>query len=475
MEDNVEFYNKLYEILATLQYNSERREILENVLRIFLVKKDSDIDITAEARKKYAEKEEQIKIEKIRNELISRSEWFKQEYLLLSNISHEYIPEYVIQKFSPFAKEFEEAYGFDMNTLWKFAFKIWEYVEFKKYMTRFTGEVYKFRSKKEYADLGFIAIPSKTYIEKWKNIANLSISEIERILSGIMSINEVKEVLRILSISLNKLPEDYEMLRFSSTPLLQIDKNTLVLLTPWYLTRALPSIYESLFKKCKSYLESKGKSFEKLSQNTLKALPFEALAFNVYYGNNFETDAIISFKKSHWITEISSHPLSLKSLQGNISAIDRDLRNTIKKCMVQGRRCLEHLNEISFCLSKNAKTKGILIIVDGVYPQLNMNTFINFFKEKIPIYVINWFDLRVLIDQPEIENFENFLLWRTQQPMPVVSFDEKDYWAFYFDYYEQDNEMKKSFETMKEKYLGCFYISYRFNKKDYLEKLAVGD
>jgi hypothetical protein len=59
--------------------------------------------------------------------------------------------------------------------------------------------------------------------------------------------------------------------------------------------------------------------------------------------------------------------------------------------------------------------------------------------------------------------------------MPVVSFDEKDYWAFYFDHYEQDNEMKKSFETMKEKYLRCFYISYRFNKKDYLEKLAVGD
>jgi hypothetical protein len=64
MEDNVEFYNKLYEILATLQYNSERKEILENVLRIFLVKKDLDINITAEARKKYAEKKEQIKIEK---------------------------------------------------------------------------------------------------------------------------------------------------------------------------------------------------------------------------------------------------------------------------------------------------------------------------------------------------------------------------------------------------------------------------
>jgi hypothetical protein len=51
METNLEFYDKLYEILASLQYNSERRKILEDVLRNYLVERNSNIDIVTEARK----------------------------------------------------------------------------------------------------------------------------------------------------------------------------------------------------------------------------------------------------------------------------------------------------------------------------------------------------------------------------------------------------------------------------------------
>lgn len=474
METNLEFYDKLYEILASIQYNSERRKILEDVLRNYLVERNSNIDIAAEARKS-STKELGIKD---KNEPL-KSRLFGQECLLLSNIPHQYIPEYIIQKFSRCSIEFEKIYGFNIDTLWIFAFKLLEYIEFKKNMIHFIDESYIFKSKNEYADVGFMAIPSKTYIEKWRNIITVSLSEIERLFSGVLSIKEIELILQLLSIDIGNLHQDAEHIRFPSTPLFKINDDTVILLTPWYLTRALPSIYESLFKKCKCYLNSKGKTFEKLAQHSLKTLPFKTLTFNAYYGNGFETDAIIAFKKSFWTVEVSSHPPSLKSLKGDIISINKDLKKTIKKCILQGKRCLEHTDDLHLTyFSKNAKTKGILIIVDGTYPQLNMsnmNMVVSFFEEKIPVYIINWFDLRTLLDQPEIEKFEDFLAWRTQQPMPVVCFDEKDYWGFYFDRYEKETKVKQAFETMKENHNILFYISYRFNNKDYLEKIVDGD
>lgn len=470
MEGNHRFYDKLYEILATVKYNSERGEILEDVLRNFLIERNHKTDICAKTQEIYQTKKLPHEI-KDKREYI-KSEWFKQECLLLSNIPDYHIPEYLIQKFSPFAEEFEKIYELDMNAMWTFAFRLLEYMGFKKHMVGFRDEVYKFRSKEEYANPWFVSLPSKEYIEKWKNVITFNVPELNRIFSGILSISEIKKVLEILTITQEQLSQDLDI-RFPSTPLLQIDESTIILLTPWYLTRALPSTYESLFKRCKSYLESKGKSFEKFVQTDLKKLPFEILAYNVRYGNNYETDAIIKFKKSVWFTEISSHPPSLKSLKGDPTSIKRDIKIAIKKCIKQGKRCLEHIDEKPLsCFSNNAKNTGILIIVDGVYPQLNMNTHVTFFEEETPVYVINWFDFITILDQPEITRFEDFLLWRTQRPMPTICFDEKDYWAFYFDRYEPNEEMKRAFEIAKEKQIRAFYISYRFNAKDYLEKLV---
>jgi len=57
----------------------------------------------------------------------------------------------------------------------------------------------------------------------------------------------------------------------------------------------------------------------------------------------------------------------------------------------------------------------------GVYPNLDLNPFLDYFDEKdVPIYIINWFDLRTLLDQPEIDRAEEFLLWRTKKPMPII-------------------------------------------------------
>ncbi|MEM3368496.1 MAG: hypothetical protein QW193_01195 [Nitrososphaerales archaeon] len=469
------FYTKLYEILATRQYNSERTELLEDVLRYFLIKKDLALDIPTKTREIFDEKRNSLKAtQNVQNkEKFLKSEWFKQGCLLLSNIPHRYVPEYITEKFTPFATKFKDKFDLNMDSLWLFSFKTMEYVQFKKYMTGFKDGVYKFKSKDEYADLGFVAIPSDSYVEKWKNIVTLSISELERVLSGFMSTYETRKILALLSMNLENLDKDSEFIKFPLKPILKINEDTLILLTPEYTIRALPLNYERIFKEIKEYRESKGISFEALAQNTLKKLPFRSLTFNVKYGNGYEVDAIVEFQKSIWFVEVTSHPPSDKSLEGNLNSIEKDLKNSIIKCINQGKRCFDYNNELPLLyFFKKAKTKGILVVVDGVYPQLNLNTFISFFEEKLPVYIINWFDLRTLIDEPELQQFEDFLLWRTQQPMPVISFDEKDYWAFYFDRYVQNEKVRTAFEIMQKKQIRNFYISYRFNNKEYLENLV---
>jgi hypothetical protein len=466
-----EFYSKLYEILATYRYNTERIELMEDVLKYFLISKDYNLDVPAKAREIFNQKYSSLK-SSLREEKNLKSEWFKQKCILLYNIPQRYIPEYILKKFHPFSRVFEDKFGLSFDSLLLFSFNLLKYLQFKKDMIRFKDEVYRFKSKTEYVDLGFVATPSSTYIEQWKNVITVNISELKRILSGILSANEVKRTLEFFSIKLEDISNEGRI-NLPLEPILKVDEDTLIILNPEYLTRALPMKYEKIFKGIKEYNDAKGISFEALAQNTLKMLPFKSLSFNVEYGANYEVDAILEFDRSIWFVEMTSHPPSDKALEGDFMAIKRDLKKSIMKCIEQGKRCFSHHDKppLSYFFEKE-KINGIMVIVDGVYPQLNLNTYISFFKEDVPIYVINWFDLRTLIDQPEVNCFEDFLLWRIQRPMPIISFDEKDYWAFYFDYFVQNEEAREAFNKMREKQINTFYISYRFNSKEHLENIA---
>lgn len=470
MVNKEKFLRKLYEILATLRYNSERTEVIEEILKNFLISPDIDLDIKKEATIIFNKKKKGFESKNNKNfDIEIKKELFKQKCILLSNTPHEFIPEYIYEKFSPFNKYFEKQYHFDMNSLWIFAFKLMEYLEFKKYSLNFWDEMYKFKSKEEYADMSFISIPSEEYIKNWKNIITFSVSEIKKIIP--LCKHDIDRVIDTICININTLKDKKEF-DLHLKPLLRID-DILILLAPHYITRSLPSLYELLFKKITEYNENKGKSFEKLAQKTIKQLPFKLLAYNVEYRNG-ETDAVLKFINSAWFVEITSHPPSEKALRGDWNAISSDLTKTIKKCIKQGERCLNNIDKEPLkTFSKNVKIKGTIVVLDGVYPQLNVNTAFTFHKEKFPIYIINWFDLRLLISQPEINLFEEFLLWRTtNKPMPVICFDEKDYWAFYFDNYRKNKRMRKAFKTMQRKQIRNFYISYRFNNKEYLKNLV---
>jgi hypothetical protein len=335
------------------------------------------------------------------------------------------------------------------------------------YQNGFDGSVYQFKSKQEYADLGFISIPPEFYIQAWTDATTMDIGELSRQLRPDLGRNELDYVLNLLCYDLDVRPHTGASLIMK--PFLRLDKNSIVLLVDNYMMRNLPAVYEAQFATIKSYRESKGKAFEELVKQTLRALPFKTLAFNLKYGNDFEVDSVVELQKSNWAVEVTSHPPSLKALQGDSVAIENDLQKSLRKCIDQGKRCLDNMDSYPLeYFGKNGKRKAIMVVVDGAYPQLNPTTGTRFHEEKETIYVINWFDLRTLIEQPELDNLEDFLAWRTTPPMPVICYDERDYWAYYFDRHLKTPQMKETYSIAQQKMLRGFYISARFNDKGYL-------
>lgn len=395
------------------------------------------------------------------------SAWFKQLGLLIRDIPTEHIPEYIVTRFLPFADAFEQKYGCRWNSIMEFTLKFGQYFGFKMYQCGFDGSVYQFKSRKEYADIGFISMPSEFYIQAWSNTITINIGELSRQLKPDLGRNELDYVLKLLCYEPNEGPHTDASLILR--PFLRLDEDTIVLLVNNYMMRNLPAVYEAQFSAITSYRESKGKSFEELVKQTLRSLPFKTLAFNLKYEADFEVDSVVEFQKSNWAVEVTSHPPSLKALQGDPVATEYDLQKSLRKCVDQGKRCLEYMDSYPLeYFGRNGKRRAIMVVVDGVYPQLNPTTGTRFHEEKETIYVINWFDLRTLIEQPELGNFEDFLTWRTTPPMPIICYDERDYWAYYFDRHLKTPQMKETYGISQEKMLKGFYISARFNDKGYI-------
>ena len=131
--------------------------------------------------------------------------------------------------------------------------------------------------------------------------------------------------------------------------------------------------------------------------------------------------------------------------------------------------------------------KGIIVVLDGYLPSLLTQNKPNdelmgvyHIYENLPtnirFYSISLSELHTISLQSDIDNFEEFLLWRTgyRETMPICCYDEKEYWAFYNDRYLENQENKDSFHDMvsrqKDQKVICQYISYRFNEKNHLNK-----
>ena len=470
--DIKDYETTLFEILATLNYNTERTEVLEGVLTKFL-KHPKSMDIAAEARmfkRKWSGGSTVSSSTADKNDFMKEL-LFSYQVIINRSVPVQHVLEYLYGKYAPFAKEFENKYKIKWEALITFSFFLKAYVGDKMNDHRVIQDVYQYETKEEYGDSGFVKIPDSTYIDTWRRAITIDKAGLYKGLAQYLTKDEIDYITDLLSYNANEaLASDKRNLFYK--PLARLGSDSFVILIPDYLVKNLPVLYEKLLREIPSYLDVKGKAFEDLCQRTLKLLPFKTLAFNRKYGR-YEVDAILELSRTNLIIEIKSHPPSERALDGELEAINRDLEKTVRDGINQANRCIENLSSSSLAyFNGNGKRNQIIIIVDGLYPQLNTSNVVRYFNEKVTPYVINWFDLRTILEQHDISLFEEFLDWRTINPMPVFCFQETDYWSFYADKYRNSNEVRATVAKMQEMGHKLIYISHRFNDKRYLSKIA---
>jgi hypothetical protein len=463
----------LYDVCAILEYNTERTEILEKLIKKIISEEPENLDIKEELRAIVASN----------NIPLSVYTMFRlQDTLLTLSVPSDDAKAYVEKRYFPYERTFSKNYGFSIVLVSATTYAILLTCGEKAKKLRFYDERYQFRSKEEYADKYFVRVPENSYIEKWKSVITFNKNEILSLFPKILSLfpetlvpqefkEKLDEVINLFSFTKQDLQNNPE-LRFQEKPIFKIDNDKFILVAPHYLIKNMPQKHELLLRKCQEYLNAKGNVFENMALDLLNSLPESKLNRNIAY-NEFELDGILNLKSSSWFVECTSHPPSIKSLSGHPESIQDDLRKTIEKCQSQAIRAIDNIQHPNIARHKPKDKKGILIILEGIYPNLNSNNAFQFIakQNQLPRYAINYFDLQVILRQPEIFLFEEFLFWRTQENMPIVCFDEKDYWA-YFTKMKIDTRMEEAFSIAQKKELNVFYISERFNNKQYLGRLT---
>ena len=457
--------NVLYDVCATLQYNTERTDILEKLIKKIILEEPQKIDIKNEIKQIMLSDKVSLSAETV---------FSIQDTILTLTIPTEDVMDYIAKRYFPYDNIYSKRYGYGIILVSTTINAILLNCIEKAKRKRFLAGCYQFKNKEEYADRSFVELPSKEYATAWKEIITFDKNELLSLFPEDKIPTEFKDnldnVIKMFSFTKEDIQNDLS-LRFQETPIFKINENEFVVVAPYYLIRSLPQKHELLLKNCKDYLDIRGKIFEAMALRLLESLPKSELHKNIPY-DKFEVDGILNLENSSWFVECTSHPPSIKSLLGYASSIRDDLNKTVEKCQKQATRAIANAQHPNIAKCNPKYKNGILIILEGVYPNLNSNNMFQFVpnQDQIPRYAINYFDLQVILRQPETFLFEEFLFWRTQKNMPIVCFDEKDYWA-YFTKMKTDKTAEETFYIAQQKELKVIYISERFNRKDYLNKM----
>jgi hypothetical protein len=180
-------------------------------------------------------------------------------------------------------------------------------------------------------------------------------------------------------------------------------------------------------------------------------------------------------RRSTWFIECKSRDISPESLLGDSKKIAKDIERAIEDSLKQGTRAIKYKDTKYFSRYKIKNRVGILIIIEGIFPNIRLPNIPGISNPldacEYPVCVFNYFDLKLILEQPDANMFEEFLIWRSQKNMPIYAFDECDYWGFFNDRYRQNKEVKKMFKLNQDYNQTIIYSSPRFNNKNYLNKI----
>lgn len=436
-----------YNILGVMQYNPERRHPCTAVLKEILCKNRRYLDIETFVRE-WSDNRINSKSTEIENdppEVFSSGERFKfldQCFVLNTRVDRSEVIEYLKQRYFVYDSLFQREYSISITDFTLIASTILEMLVDRARIMNYPFQTYFFENKFEYGDLGFVKIPPQRYLNKWSQIITFTKKDIQDRLP-----NERKINIDFFfdNYSFTQTRTQFEpKLRFQERPILKIDETRYALAFPFLLLQCLPQKFEFLLQRIQNYSGLRGKTFEDIALDLFKTIKCKRLRKNfVYSPSEGEIDGILEFENNFWLVECKSRPPSLKSLQGDFNSIQNDINKTVKKSESQIGRALENIEKLNIDMNA-VKNPGEIIILEGTYPQLNTTTFFCIAQNKlnIPRLIITYFDLKEILNQPNSNLFEDFLIWRTQKNMPMTCQDEMDYWIW-FSKYRNDPERQE--------------------------------
>lgn len=457
-------FDKFYEITAICNYNSERRALLQPVIKKFLLNPISDFNIDKEIA--------QYDIDKIENQLSENlfiEDLFKNhDYIITSGLDIKIIVDYTTLRYGVYGDAFFKKYAIPLDVFLELSKTLWILLNLRIRSNHFF-DCHQFASKEDYANLDFYSIPNKKYIEIWKDISTIDLDDF------LVAVEPIKDdyvdvFLKLYSFDIDKIKNEPN-LRFREYPIFYHDRKIIIIDTQ-ALLRYLPHKMDILLKKCKSYRSNKGDIFETIALNLVEEIPNSNLVRNIKY-DGYELDGLLNLKHSTWFVECKSRNISSESLIGNSKKIQKDIEKSIRDGIKQGVRAINYKNSKDFEKCKIKKRVGIIVVVEGIFPNLRLEKMLpnNPIDQcKYPVCVFNYFDLRTILNQEDSIVFEEFIIWRSQKNMPIYAFDECDYWDF-FTKMKKEREMKKGFSRAQKNENVLIYIGDRFNEKRYISNL----
>lgn len=416
---------------------------------------------------------------------------------------------YLNLRYANLSEEIRDKVGFSAVDLISMEAFIYNQITDKADSLGIGSTYHTFESKEEFINSSEYEQPSEAFRNKW--LACIEFSRSELINSFLIetesqpfaqnfSISERIDVANnmINFLSVEYGPEnDYARQQFLSTPLFGVKGGEDRILVPFpsLLVSTAQMRIEELFQQHKEVQlaedRTKGDLVEELAFEAFAEFDSRNLIQSFKYNDPHprETDGLLLFDNSFWSIEIKSHPI-FRKIPDDLQTAKTRFREKTKEAITQGENALDFLRDrdnnilynIAGIKSPRDKDFGTIVVLDGLLPTLfsqnkrmdrifDMSEIYESVAEEDRILLITLFDLFELANQTEeLDRLEDFLLWRTDYgyDMPVFSFNERDYWAMFFDNYDSNDKLQNAIDDAAEKQSLITYISSRFNDKPYL-------
>lgn len=478
--------NKVLEFAYLIKYNGEKRDYLEKALKKFLFDPKENFLIEKEIKDIFEDRSFFNKnVDRSFDRFFTTEEIFElQDYITSIDADLEDLLLYLFEKYSNYDQSLQREIGVKATDIIKFSAYLNTIYNLDLIAGDYLPNENVFESKEEAYSPDKLKYPS----DKEKEISKMASfitkdalilflkegfkdEDLERI------IKNIDFLLEIISFDLKKIKEDPK-LRFQEKPLYKVDSENYILLNAQHLLSGLPSRLDELLNNYPWYRNRKGKDFENFAFKILNEINSKkriggTFSSEIKYSTGdkiYDLDGLINFDDFSWFIELKGRIPRSKTFKGDSSSVNKDLKRAIKEAEDQAIRAINEAERKGKIGDKTVnEIKGILIITEGMYPNLNQNTALNFERKdnRYPRYIMNFLTFMEILRQRDVYYLKQFLEWRTDPKMPLHCYSELDYWD-YFTRMQEGLDKKESYNLAKERNQKLVFIGRRFNAPKYI-------